>query len=213
MIDALIFCAHPDDEIVAMGGTIAKYSREGKKVVVVIFSYGESSQPMVKKDIIVKARVLESLNIGKALGSEETIFLGIPDGRIVMNLNNGKILNDIARLIEKYKPEKIFTHSASELHIDHRSVYLIVRKALSAIKMHYNLYTFSIWNPFTVVHRNMPKLYIDITHVYKKKVEAMKLFHSQPHFIYPLLPLMMLRARMYGWQNKCKYAEKFYKIL
>ena len=212
MIDALIFCAHPDDEIVAMGGTIAKYAREGKQAVVVIFSYGESSQPLVKKDIIVKARVLESLNIGKHLGSKETIFLGIPDGRIIMNTSNGKLLNDIAKLIEKYKPAKIFTHSASEWHIDHRAVYTIVRKALTAVKEHYYLYTFSIWNPFTIIHRNRPKLYIDISNVFKKKLDSMKLFHSQQHFIYPLLPIMRIRARLYGWQNKCKYAEKFYKI-
>ncbi len=212
MIDALIFCAHPDDEIVAMGGTILKYSKEGKKVVVVIFSYGESSQPLTKRDIIVKARVTESMNIGKLLGCQETIFLGIPDGKIILHLNDGKLLNDVAKLIEKYSPDKIFTHSASEIHLDHRSVYSIVRKSLSALKHKHNLYTFSIWNPFDVFHRSKPKLYVDISSMYKKKISALKMFRSQPHFIYPLMPLMIIRARIYGLQARCRYAEKFYKV-
>ena len=212
MVDALIFCAHPDDEAVAMGGTIAKYSKEGKKIVVVIFSYGESSQPLTKKDIIVKYRVTESLEVGKALGSDQTIFLGVPDGRILINVNNGKLLNDVVRLIEKYEPDKIFTHSASEIHLDHKAVYTIVTKALSSIKHKHNLYTFSIWNPITLFHRNRPRLFVDITSTFKKKIAAMKSFHSQSHFIYPLLPIMFIRAKIYGMQNKCRYAEKFYKV-
>lgn len=47
----MVFCAHPDDEVLGAGGTIAKYAREGKKVIAVIFSYGESSHPWMKKKI------------------------------------------------------------------------------------------------------------------------------------------------------------------
>ncbi|MFA4887817.1 MAG: PIG-L family deacetylase, partial [Candidatus Nanoarchaeia archaeon] len=36
----LVFAAHPDDEIIGVGGTIAKYAQEGKDVIVTIFSDG-----------------------------------------------------------------------------------------------------------------------------------------------------------------------------
>ena len=46
----LILAPHPDDEILGVGGTIAKYSKEGKNNYVVIFSYGEVSH--LKEEII-----------------------------------------------------------------------------------------------------------------------------------------------------------------
>ena len=39
----LVFVAHPDDLEIGMGGTSLKYSQQGKKIIQVIFSYGELS--------------------------------------------------------------------------------------------------------------------------------------------------------------------------
>ena len=49
----LVVCAHPDDNILGAGGTIAKYSSEGKKVITVIASYGESGNPWLKENVIL----------------------------------------------------------------------------------------------------------------------------------------------------------------
>ncbi len=55
----LVVCAHNDDQLFGAGGTLAKYVKEGKRVVVVIFSYGELSHPWLKKDSIQKTRLDE----------------------------------------------------------------------------------------------------------------------------------------------------------
>ncbi|MEK6845367.1 MAG: PIG-L family deacetylase, partial [Nanoarchaeota archaeon] len=39
----VVFGAHSDDFVIGAGGTIAKYQQEGKKILAVVFSYGESS--------------------------------------------------------------------------------------------------------------------------------------------------------------------------
>ena len=75
----MIICAHPDDEVLGMGGTIAKYASEGKRVVAVIFSYGENSHWWLKKKNTVEMRVAETKAAGKILGIHETIFLGLKD--------------------------------------------------------------------------------------------------------------------------------------
>ena len=38
----LVFCAHPDDEIIGVGGTMAKLSAQGTEVTIVGFSRGET---------------------------------------------------------------------------------------------------------------------------------------------------------------------------
>ena len=53
----MVFAAHPDDEVIGAGGTIAKYAREGRQVVSVIFSYGEGSDPASEPENIIQKRV------------------------------------------------------------------------------------------------------------------------------------------------------------
>lgn len=40
-LDVLVFASHPDDAELAMGGTIAKFSKDGLKVGIVDLSKGE----------------------------------------------------------------------------------------------------------------------------------------------------------------------------
>jgi len=48
----LVFSAHSDDFVIGAGGTIAKYTEEGKKVIAVVFSYGERSHPWNTKSFV-----------------------------------------------------------------------------------------------------------------------------------------------------------------
>ena len=56
----LVFAAHPDDEVLGAGGTIAKLSREGEDIISVIFSYGEGSDPLKEPESLIQERVKES---------------------------------------------------------------------------------------------------------------------------------------------------------
>ncbi len=213
MKNILVFCAHADDEVIGLGATIAKYAKENKNIIVVIFSYGESSHPLLKREITIETRVNESEKIGKSLGCKETIFLGISEGKISSKLNDGAFLNKLALLIKKYDPIKIFTHSSSDIfHPDHKAVNKVIIKVVDNLGLKYSLFTFPIWNPLPFLKRESPKLFVDVTKTFQKKIEAMKSFESQKIFTYPLLPIVYLRARIAGFEHNCKYAEKFYKI-
>ena len=62
------------------------------------------------------------------------------------------------------------------------------------------------------VNKNLPRLYIDITKTFDKKIKAIKKFKSQWYSIYLLLPFVHLKARLNGLKNNCKYSELFHKI-
>ena len=56
----LIFCAHPDDEAIALGGTIRKFADEGAEVTEVIFATGNEGYSRIEeKDRIMEIRAKE----------------------------------------------------------------------------------------------------------------------------------------------------------
>tara|TARA_Y100000310_G_scaffold169709_1_gene169926 strand:+ start:1740 stop:2201 length:462 start_codon:yes stop_codon:yes gene_type:complete len=150
----------------------------------------------------------ETKKVSKYLGVEKTIFLGIPDLKI--NTRDKELKDKITSIIDKYKPSKIFTHSSSDPHKDHRAVYEIVLGVLK--NKEYPMYTFGVWNPIQVRDTNKPRLIVDVSKTFEKKLKALRLFESQKLSVYQLLPNVFLKAKISGWANKCKYAEVFYKV-
>ncbi|MBI4158911.1 PIG-L family deacetylase [Candidatus Woesearchaeota archaeon] len=194
-----------------MGGTIAKYVEGGKKVIVIIFSYGEASLPHLQADYVKKTRLKEIKKVSSFLGTQETIFLGLPDANIKEFVNDKPTVLRVKKIILKYRPEKIFTHSPQDPHApgDHKAVYQIVSKALDSTRKKYDLFAFEVWN---ITPENRPVMYIDISNHFKKKIKAMQLFKSQWFSILLTFVPVYLRAKKYGLKNNCRYAEKFYKL-
>ena len=103
----LILCSHADDEIISMGGTIAKYVKERKDIRIVIFTSGEKSMPWMKEGVITKKRVKESEAAGKLLGCKVE-FLGLPDLKIKENLEgNAKKIKKSSRNSSRIKFSRI----------------------------------------------------------------------------------------------------------
>jgi LmbE family N-acetylglucosaminyl deacetylase len=212
MQSIIVFCAHPDDEVLGVGGTIAKYAREGTEVVTVIFSSGAQSHPWMKRDVTVETRKKETKKSASILGTKITVNLGLRDGTLLKQVNNKKVLEHIVSIVMRYRPEKIFTHAVDDPHPDHHAVYKIVNKVFGGSDFQGNIYSFHVWNPLNVMKRKMPKMYVDISATFKTKIKALKCFKSQKLFILPLLPATYLRAVFAGFQAGCRYAEAFYIV-
>lgn len=208
----VVFCAHPDDEVIGAGGTIAKYTREKNKVIVIIFSYGEGSHPWLKKRVTVETRVSEAKEAGKILGCKETIFLGLKDASVGKHAEELEIEKKIISLIGKYRPTKIFTHSKDDPWPDHQSVYKIIKKVVEDIDFQGDVYSFDIWNPLRVRERNVPKLVIDISKTFRIKKKALGCFKSQKIALFSLLPSVYIKSVITGLNNRVKFGEVFYKI-
>lgn len=204
----LVFCAHADDEIVGMGGSLTKYAREGKDIITVIFSFGERSQPHLKEEHVAKARVLESKKVDYLIG-KESIFLGLDEGKIIEQSEKYGVKEKIKKLIKKYKPKKVFTLSRTDPHKDHRDVNSIVVSALDELGYKGEFYTFEVWN---VVNESYPTIFVDVSSTFKRKLSLLRKYKSQKLSIYLLWLPILLRARRYGDKIGCRYAEKFYKV-
>jgi LmbE family N-acetylglucosaminyl deacetylase len=214
----LVICAHSDDQIFGAGGTMAKYAKEGKKVKTIIFSRGEASHPHMKPEVIGETRVKEAEAADKIIGGNGVIFLGAKEGSFKKDFING-LKEKLKEMIKKENPEKIFTHNGEfDVHPDHQEVYNCVIKIVDELKLKTEVYTFNVWNPWKLKKRNVPKLVVNISETFNKKVKAIHAFKSQVGWVSLIgqtyIPYfnMLSKAFLNGLKHGVKFAEVFYKV-
>jgi len=218
MSNIIVFCAHNDDNLLGVGGTIAKYSREGIKTITVIFSYGESSNPWLKKKVTKEIRKRECEEANKIIKGGEIIYLGLKDGKLKQEIKNKnpRVKKKIEQTIKKFKPVKIFTHSPKDPHPDHKAVTDVLVEVLDELKKKekrkYDVYTYRVWNPTSTSHSKFPKLVVDISNDFNTKLNALKCHRSQRITMFSLLWNIIRRDLFNGLKNKYTFAEVFYKI-
>lgn len=214
----VVFCAHPDDEAIGMGGTIAKYAQQGKRIICCIFTDGEASHPWEKRSFITSKRRREVTRAAKVLGTTKLYHFGFADGKLTQEISKPIVRQVILDTLRKYKPAKVFTHDADDmLYPDHTAVH----RTVCSVVDEYNkgkseasktgLYTFNIW-AFAMRRRNTPQLFIDVTDTFAKKLDAIKEFKTQRLALWQLYPVIIVRAITSGLDKKARYGENFYKI-
>jgi len=207
----LLFCAHNDDNIIGAGGTIANYIKEGHEVFSYIFSFGEKSHPHFKKKEVIKMRIKESVRATKILG-DKIHYFGLQEGNFEKEVLNKKIKSKIISIIESKKPKKIFVHSGEDPHPDHKAVYKTIKSIVPRIDNSIDIYSFDVWNPIRLKNKNAPKLVVDISKTFNKKIQALKAHKSQKLTWLSLMWNIYRKAILNGIAHNAKYAEVFYKI-
>jgi len=208
----LALVAHNDDQVIGAGGTLAKYARMGKRVRTIIFSFGEGSHPHLKREVIIKTRVQESLKADKIMGGKGIAYLGLKEGCFQDEFRKKNIYKKIFDIIKFENPELIFTHSLDDPHPDHRAVYSLVYGLWKQKKIPCEVFSFEIWNPLRLRKRNVPKLIVDISDTFETKIRAVMAHKSQKMAIGMLFWNIWLKAKWYGLKTGYKYAEIFHRV-
>lgn len=120
----LIFAAHPDDEVLGCGGTIAKLADEGANIHVAFLADGVFSRAGDQKSQQgdLRARRAAAQKASDILGVKSVSFGNFPDNRL-----DTVALLDIIKVVEKlivmHRPEMVFTHHAGDVNIDHHQLH------------------------------------------------------------------------------------------
>lgn len=130
-MNVLVLAAHPDDEALGCGGTIARFVREGHDVRVMFFTNGGTARDNGCSRVntaLVSARILgfKPLNIGAfpSFATGQLLWTNFPD-----NAMDSISLLSVVKSIEyaladaKFIPGMVITHSPWCLNVDHRVVY------------------------------------------------------------------------------------------
>jgi LmbE family N-acetylglucosaminyl deacetylase len=120
----LILAAHPDDEVLGCGGTIAKLADEGVIVHVAFLADGVFSRAgeQTARQLELTSRRAAAQKACEILGVKSVSFGDFPDNRMdtIPLLDITKALEE---LIVVHQPEVVFTHHAGDVNIDHRRIH------------------------------------------------------------------------------------------
>ena len=207
----LILAAHPDDETLGCGGTIAKLSSQNHDIELLTFTDGESARD-------------DSHNYNRNDCLEEVSkILGIKkfqEGKFPDNKMDSVPLLDVCKFIEKEikeTPDIIFTHHPDCLNIDHNIVY---RATITVFRPQNNkeieINCFAIpssmeWNPNNDFK---PNLFINVENFIEKKIEALKVYDKKMRqYPHPRsYDAIINKMKSSGNEVGINYAEKFQTI-
>lgn len=209
---ALVFCAHSDDQALGAGGYIAALARQGVEVRTIICSFGEYSHPHLKPKEVQKTRVLESKKADRILGGSGVAFLGVREGRFEQDFKERALAENVARQLREFDPQRILTHSEDDPHPDHRAARRMLLEVYGKAGLAAEVYTFDVWNLFNLRKRRHPKLIVDVTKTFKKKLDAIDTFRSQKVALVMLLWSVYTKAIFWGLKRGTRYAEVYYKV-
>jgi len=209
MRTVLVVAAHPDDEVLGCGGTIAWHVGKGDEVHVLFMTDGVSSRDLLSNESKYE-RNKSAYQSCEVLGAQKPNFLGFPDNRMdTVGLLD--VIKEIEKVIDQIQPLIIYTHHGGDLNIDHQITH---QATLTACRPQpessvYEIYSFEIlssteWASPSVNNAFIPNRYVDISTVMEHKLEALNAYAEEirkyPHSrsIESVVSLMKVRGSSMG---------------
>lgn len=187
----LVVVAHPDDELLGLGGTINRLVRDfGCVVRALILGEGITSRSETrnpkewKEELKIHKQNIESAR--KIIGYESVSTYDFPDNRF-----DTVALLDLIKVVEKekneFQPEAIFTHHGGDLNIDHRRTFESVMTAARPMQHEQvsTIVTFETpsgteWQASRDPGNFRPNVWIELTELnLKAKIDAMECYHFE----------------------------------
>jgi LmbE family N-acetylglucosaminyl deacetylase len=219
-VRVLVIAAHPDDEILGCGATAARLVREGHDVHFAILGEGVTSRHADRVD--ADAGQLAALHrqahaAALKLGVKNVVTHNFPDNRLdtIPLLEVVKVVED---LVDRLKPEVIYTHHGGDLNVDHGVIHRAVLTATRPVAGQpvREIYAFEVpssteWAFQRLEPAFRPNVFVDVTSTLDAKIAAMECYESEARrFPHPRSP-EALRAIAMRWGSVagCGAAEAF----
>ncbi len=214
----LVVAAHPDDEVLGCGGTVAGYVRKGFEAYLLHMTEGVKGRyskdlwnsPEVRNEIMNLKK--ETEKAAKIIGFRK-IFNCSFDDQYLDNYPFVEIVKCVERIIKSVNPSIIFTHSIEDLNLDHVVTARAVITAARPFTGVREIYSFEIpsstdWNP---AGNFSPNVFFDITPFMDVKIKALQAYSSEMRkFSHPRsVEGIRSLARIRGMQSSFEYAEGF----
>lgn len=213
----LALTAHPDDEILGLGGTIARHVSCGDQVSIALIA----DKGTARYDDETINTVRESARLAAShLGVSKLYFAGLADQKLdtlpILNITQW-----IEKLIEKIQPQIIYTHHRGDINRDHQIIY---EATITATRPYgapyverilcYETPSSTEWNGLHFESGFLPSVYVDISHFLDKKLSAMSAYKTEllPYPHPRSLEALRNRAAHWGSVMGVRAAEPFMLI-
>jgi len=215
-MNVLIVGAHPDDELLGVGGTALVHSTRGDHVQAAIICEGVSVRYGQQRDAEVAE---EAERAAKVLGLAKPVLVGLPEQRLD-TLPLIDVIQKVETLVERYRPEVVYTHFAGDMNRDHRVVseaVLVATRPCAApfVKevLMFETPSSTEWGSAYLLPSFQPAMFVDITPHLEAKIAAFRCYSREvcenPH---PRSP-EALRARAGYWGSTiCRPAAEAFVV-
>lgn len=218
MRNVIVISAHPDDEVLGVGGTLLKHMKKGDSIYWLITTNVFESQGFTRERI--ESRQKEVEKVAERLGVKKIFKLDYP----TMSLSSSSIISmtpKISDIFKEVEPEIIYTLNRSDAHSDHRVTFDAVIACTKSFRYPFIkqvlMYECISETEFAAVLPEkafLPNYYVDITEYLEEKIEIMKIYESEidehpfPRSLQNIKALATFRGASVG----VVYAEAFQLI-
>lgn len=223
----LVVVAHPDDAEIGCGGTVARWTREGKEVFYLVCTKGGrgTDDPKMTEKRLETLRQKEQRAAASILGVSEVTFLDNPDGELQNTL---AFREQVVKGIRKHRPDVVVTHDPALFHgeffvnhPDHRATSVVTIDAVypsARDRLAFPEHLALGLEPHRVreIHMffsNEPNFWVDIEATMDLKAEALRQHHSQFGGFEDLEAFIRNMALEAGRNGDAVFAEGFRRIV
>jgi len=210
----LVIAAHPDDELLGLGGTVARHISRGDEVIISLIADSSS----IRYDDETINNVRESARqAAKHLGVHNIHFAGFAD-QMLDTFPILEITQWIEKILKDFMPQIIYTHHRGDINRDHQIVYeatLTAARPYSAPYVErilcYEAPSSTEWSGPNNENSFVPNVFVNITSYLEKKLKAMSSYYTELlPFPHPRsLEALQNRAAHWGSIMGVKAAEPF----
>jgi len=218
MRNIVVISAHPDDEILGVGGTLLKHKKNGDKIYWLITTNIFENQGFSKERII--SRQKEIKKISEALSVEKVFMLDYP----TMSLSTSSLIEmvpKISKIFTEIEPEIVYCLNRSDAHSDHRITFDAVMACTKSFRypfikqvLMYECISETEFAPQLPEKVFIPNYFVDISSFLEEKMNLMKIYESElgnhpfPRSLKNIEALAIFRGASVG----VEYAEAFQLI-
>ena len=222
----LVILAHPDDPEFFCGATLARWAGAGHDITYLLLTCGDkgfnpTTHPDMTPEKLCAMRHEEQANAAKVIGANPPLFLDLPDGYLVPDLD---LRRSVVREIRKHKPDILVTCDPQTLfaayginHPDHRACGQVVLDAVFPAAG--NIVYFpelleegfqphmprEVWCSLTL----QPNVTIDVTDTWNTKLNAILEHKTQMQDADKLIERFKARYAEGSTEEDPRYEEKF----
>jgi len=184
-----VIAAHPDDEILGCGGTIARHVQSGDKVFVMIMAEGVTSRDR-SRDRGGRVEVLSALaesaqEANRIVGTTLLTLENYPDNRMD-SLDRLDVIKLVEEFLKTHRPSIVYTHHAGDVNIDHRCIHEAVVTACRpmpgteiATLLFFEVASSTEWQVPGSAPSFCPNWFVDVSEQLEKKLNALGAYSSE----------------------------------
>jgi N-acetylglucosamine malate deacetylase 1 len=182
----LVVAAHPDDEALGCGASVARWTQLGASASVLFLADGVFARGVDGgKDAELLRRRNAAQRAGEILGFSDVSFLEFPDNRLD-TVPLLALVQAVESAVDQLRPDTVLTHHVGDVNIDHRRLHHAVVTACRPQPgrtvrrlLFFEVASSTEWQPPGSAPSFQPNWFVDVGDTLEAKLAALECYEEE----------------------------------